>query len=305
MGDELPTVDSYYRYKAGTAAIAKWLVKAALTVGLEVPVATARTVTKARTTSSNNKQMLTVEQFTELAQGIARQDLLRIKVGGSIVVVLREVIDLRRAANAFFQKHARFASHENASHAHFINVLEGVLHSLEAQETTKSWSLPKKTTSSKDVNRPDAITLQASVSSDINADTDTDAEEREQATVATPPRQQVARRSKTGKKRPKPKPTKQEVPYEDFDVETSVDDLYVNLFHFFKFLNDTQLYLDDLWKEWACGNVTLVSASVTTDLAFDLVKRSEREFLEIEVVYNGEVSHLCVVLLVPPTDRAS
>lgn len=77
----------------------------------------------------------------------------------------------------------------------------------------------------------------------------------------------------------------------DFDRERSFEELHFMLFCFFKDLNDVRQHLrSNVWAQYNDGEMLLMTASVVTDLAIDVVKRRERALLDTEVNIGGKQS---------------
>lgn len=85
--------------------------------------------------------------------------------------------------------------------------------------------------------------------------------------------------------------SKAEYTYEEsFDLKRSFEELYFMLFCFFKDMNDIRQHLSRIvWSRYKEGEMTLMTASVVTDLAID-VKRREQAFLDTEVTLGIETA---------------
>jgi hypothetical protein len=65
----------------------------------------------------------------------------------------------------------------------------------------------------------------------------------------------------------------------EINNETTDDELHFAIHCFFDDLNRLRDFLDELWSDYKNGRVDLITASVTTNTAIDLVHRAEKELL--------------------------
>ncbi|KAF7191460.1 hypothetical protein HII31_06962 [Pseudocercospora fuligena] len=286
MPVEVPWSDSVRRYKRGTEDVARWLIRAGRACGLSIE----------SSTSHNKKQLVSTEQFLRLAQAVARQEDMRIGVDRHLIATLKDVIELRKSVNEFCQgsigKTDVHAS-SDATHAHFIGVLQEVLDALTSlQQTSESWTLPAATSRQSTTGAPHvASCADAAEHGRLEEDENSDRDERE---ALAPLRQQVIRHSrgrKNGKQKSRPK-RKNLAAVDEFHLEVSTQELYSMLIYFFTDLDEVRIFLLRLWNDYADGKTTLVAAAVATDLATDAIRRQEREFLDTEVYLRGRLCTL-------------
>jgi hypothetical protein len=71
------------------------------------------------------------------------------------------------------------------------------------------------------------------------------------------------------------------VPFE-YEIEVGIgnEEIYFAIFCLFTDLQAIRKFLLDLWRDYQSGQTDLVAASLTTNLAFDLVRRAEKDFSE-------------------------
>ncbi|KAK4547108.1 hypothetical protein LTR36_001329 [Oleoguttula mirabilis] len=194
--------------------------------------------------------------------------------------VLENVISLRKAASVFFRQHSssnELFDRHNEGHLHVIEVLEDVQRILEPlrpvareQPQPDATAIPSASTTSVG-NLFDALEVEEIDEPTCNQDsvTGSKARQKKAKTVAAPHKG------------------------ERFELGTSEEDLYFILFTFFKDLNDIRRVLRETWEGYRDGTIPLMSASVTTDLAFEVVKQKERSFLDTDVLLsNGEQTTL-------------
>lgn len=80
-----------------------------------------------------------------------------------------------------------------------------------------------------------------------------------------------------------------------YELQTSDDDIVFAIFSFFKDVNEVRDYLQGVWKDYRQGKVNVMSAAVTTDTAFTLLRHSSQDTLEAlpgNIGYEGMVAIL-------------
>lgn len=65
----------------------------------------------------------------------------------------------------------------------------------------------------------------------------------------------------------------------EWDAEDEEDELYFMIYCFFKDFNYLREYIQERWCDYQDGILSLAAVSVTTNTAFELLQRSERELL--------------------------
>lgn len=289
--------DTYRRYKADTGQVVAWLAETAQKSGYALSADSApasprgssgggakskgpksdRTPSSATTSKATQQQTaLTIQQVTNIAEWIARLNP-PVSVPSLIVTLLESAISARKRCSQWFQSNARGANAENTTHSHFINVLESVLQILPPRLSTPDTesSLPKPL----DVAPPSPdqqimevtdnfgiLAIDEGELAEVNEDTST----LPQSTTASP--------SASTKRIPR-----------SYKVETTDNDeeIYFALFCLFTDLRDLRDFLLDLWHDYRCGETDLVTASLTTNLSFDLVRQVEKDLFDSFPVFKS------------------
>jgi hypothetical protein len=282
---------SYKRYKVETNRVAAWLAETAQTCGytLEGQPAIARPSGgrlkgKARKEARQAKTVgpaaglrltISANSLPAMAQSIANQTP-PIRVPAFILGLLNSAITLRKRCAGWFQtKTARKdLLHERLDgHAHFISVLEQVRQILEPS------SAPDTAESAREGTQHENTAQTGPAAEPTSAQTnpydllylDDDASESVQTSEIPVPVLNAARVQTT------PSPERK-VTYE-LDNPTSNEETYFALFCFFDDLNQLRDFLHELWSDYKAGKVDLITVSVTTNTAIDLVRRAEKEFV--------------------------
>ncbi|KAG4435219.1 hypothetical protein IFR05_009295 [Cadophora sp. M221] len=82
-------------------------------------------------------------------------------------------------------------------------------------------------------------------------------------------------------------------PERKYGIEEAAADYAMGVFFFFQDLNKVRDYLKSLWQDYRDGKVDLVSASVTTNCAFELIERNEEQLkISNEHFENGRFDYL-------------
>jgi hypothetical protein len=200
-----------------------------------------------------------------------------IQVPSSILGLLNSAITLRKRCSGWFKTKTTREDllHQRLDgHAHFISVLERV------RQILKPNSDPDTTESAREDIQHDSTAHTEPAAESTSAQTnpydllylDDDASEDSVTTSETPvPDLNTARLQHT------PSPQRK-VTYE-LDNHNSDEETYFALFCFFDDLNQLRDFLCQLWSDYKIGKVDLITVSVTTNTAIDLVRRAEKEFI--------------------------
>jgi hypothetical protein len=277
--------DTYKRYKADTNRVTAWLVSTAQKCGQTLegePINPSRPpgprlkgkarkqARKTATTSATLQHNITVNGLLESAQLIASQEP-PITVPKFIFGVLKSAISLRRqCANWFQTKSGAGGSlpQEFSTHSHFIEVLERIRQILEPALAPGAPDLSRQGTNpraAKDVGA-ESQTEQNNPYDVLFPDDELDGsiEEPEMPVVQSTSRVQAA------------PATPRKVTYE---LKHTDEEVYFALFCFFDDLNRLCGFLNDLWSDYKAGLCDLITVSVTTNTAIELVHRAEQEFV--------------------------
>jgi len=274
-------VDTHKVYKDDTDRVVTWLAETAQTCGypLALPPAgrlkgKARKLARERekadgASSAAVRHTIPVNQFTDLADCIAKHKPI-VKVPQVVLRLLDRAIALRKRCADWFQFQPATADvvSDNSKHSHFIGVLESVLQILHPKSASKS------TDSAPQSNGAPPSTNSASKSDheldklanfyDILSIDDTDSIETPMTETAT---DNAASRKNTSAQ-----PRK--VIYE---AEVTEEEVCFAMVCFFNDLHHLRMFLQNLWQQYHRGTLDLMTASVTTNTAINLVRRAEQD----------------------------
>lgn len=265
-------LNTYRTYKAGTNKITTWLAQAAQRCGVEVnatlstPEGTNAPTKKGKKASATQKYAIPLKDFVSIAKAIAFSTKPTIRMPNSVVSLIRSVIGLRRQATEFFARMSKSRSSATvqaatAGHRHFITVLEAVLTIFDSS------SKDTDDLTSEATNLFDALTV----------------EEPSDAAEAEPAAANLKKKGSSANEAA------------EYELQTTSDDIVFTIFSFFKDVNDVRQYLQGVWKDYRQGKVDAMSAAVTTDTAFTLLKHSSGDVLEAlpgQTKYQGMVAVL-------------
>ena len=254
-----PYVDTYKTYEEGTKGITTWLVENVRRCGadlsfLDSVVSTtansgdAAKSKKGKTAPAKSiKYQVPLKQFTTVAKRIASSTDPKIELPRSISRLFQSVVILRKQVSDFFtkitkSKSSAAAQAADAGHRHFISVLEDVLNILRpAKPTDETDAAPL-------VNQFEALTVEGPTSPG----------------GSSPPT--------AGKKAAK----RAELTEYDIESSAAVENIFA-IFAFFKDVNEVRQYLQTVGTDYRGGKLDIMSAAVTTDTAFTLLKHSSEE----------------------------
>lgn len=251
-------VDSYRRYKRGTAKVAQWLANAGRLCGVKLDLGK----------KVHDKYLMPLNKFRELAGIIAQCKEPEIEVRPELFDLLQETISLRQAATVFFRSNSSTNEHfeqSNEGHLYTIEVLQEVLDTLEPLRKVQQPPDPKVRASG----------THGSANQTGNIFDALDVEDIAEPVVHL-------ELAKGSKEKQSEKKTKPQDTNDAFELGSSTEELFFTLFCFYKDLHDIQAYLNKLWADYKDGCVPLTSAAATTDLAFEVVKRKEEDMLQSE-----------------------
>ncbi|MCJ1287916.1 hypothetical protein MMC26_007268 [Xylographa opegraphella] len=287
---------SYKRYKAHTTVFTTWLAETAARCGFvsshrstnPVHPPSTRLKGKARkeaqaaansTKASSSKQTAThgipslkyivpIADLTAQAQTIVNSTRPKIQVPQHIIDAAERAIATRRRFTSWFRKSADkvgVQEADNKKHSHFANVLEDILKALEPcfpPATPQSEALAESKDEISWANRFELLAV-------------------DQMPI-TEPSTECARPETTSEL-----PHSAKVVYEiDTSEEDSVEERIFATYCLFEDLKQLRQFLTELWTDYHSGKVDLMTASVTTNTAFDLVRRSEEDFIRAYPKFN-------------------
>ena len=232
-------MSTYRTYKAGTKRLTTWLVQAAKLCGVD------------STSFATAKYEIPLGKFVELAKAITESKDPKIKVPHEIIIIARTVIALRKETGAILAKltgsSTKHAS--QASHRHFITVLETVLRIL-APPSSAATNEDQAAAGAEVINMFAALTVEEPT-------LDTDAA----APTAT---------KKTAKKQPS----------QEYEIQdSSTDEFMLAVLGFLKDYIEIEKFVMTAWMHYRDGRLSLMAASVATDTAYGMIKRSSEDLL--------------------------
>ena len=236
--------DSHKRYKADTNCVAAWLAE---TSQLKCGYTLMAQSPNASPTSTG--RVITTQELVTMAEVIAGRKP-PIKTPRFIVDLLRSAITLRTRCTKWFSSQARGQTAQNTAHSHFIGVLEKILQVLQPTVATSS---------------PSSQHTDAKIDNISNLFDVLDIEESkmtENTSPTTSTAEPVA-----------PKKTRR------YQMEPDDGEVYFALYCFFDDLNHMRDHLQQIWRDYKHGKETLVTASVITNTAFQLVQQAEQELM--------------------------
>jgi hypothetical protein len=175
---------------------------------------------------------------------------------------LRSSISARKRCARWFQSNATDENAKNTTHNYFIDVLERVLQILYPSAPEAELFSSPAAEEILDVARDFGIlSIEESEVEAIKPD----ATSKSAVSMTTRPSAST-----------KPNPIEYEIEFEIGDN----DETYFALFCFFTDLKAIRDFILNLWRDYRAGQIDLVTASLTTNLAFGLGQRAERDLLE-------------------------
>jgi hypothetical protein len=276
--------DTHKRYKADTNRVSQWLAETAQKCGFDLGPQpstsrlSGRLKGKARkaarlnpspATTASSPHIVTVQGFTDTAEFIVQQTP-PIRVPDTVLGLLRSAVNLRQRCSTWFQKQSNQEDlgESTDKHSHFIGILEDVLKILEPH----SRSAP-----SQDDIHQSMEKLSLNAKSKLPAEHDHNPYDvwfiDEDASVAEI--------SPALEPRPEAKRTKRVPSTVRYEMEATDEEFFFGVFCFFDDLNRLRDFLDALWVGYKEGTCDLISASVTTNCALELVQRHEKDFVTL------------------------
>ncbi|KAI9091296.1 hypothetical protein DFS34DRAFT_329689 [Phlyctochytrium arcticum] len=73
-------------------------------------------------------------------------------------------------------------------------------------------------------------------------------------------------------------PAAYEIDHQEYDVEEDDSEVFFSVYCLFKDLANIRAFIQDLWKEYKAGKVDLVTASVTTNTALEMIHDLQEDF---------------------------
>ncbi|KAH9207683.1 hypothetical protein DL95DRAFT_415434 [Leptodontidium sp. 2 PMI_412] len=292
-------LETYTRYKDDTDAFATWLSNTARVCGyrgdnlVEEPANTksaafsgrlkgkARKEAKKKVTepasNTTTKHRLPTRELLIQAELVASHNKPPVTVPLSIQIVLQRAITARKRCSTWFKnivsatKTSEFQD-SNATHEYFITVLERTFELLEPRFE------PKKSTTRSDTQQssstPHTPQDQASELGNrfqgLEVDDISD-HESENFGIKLPTKTTADPGNRSKAKTPNV-----------FELELFVvDDMPFFVYCFFEDLHRTRKLILQIWEDFREGKLSALTASITTNIAMELVQKAEKEILNI------------------------
>ena len=299
-------LDTHKLYKEDTNRVVTWLAETAQKCGYSLtdgPPATrrpgrlkgkarqaARELERGRDADTSTpavRRSIPVNELTDLAHSIAKHKP-RVKVPQVILRLLDRAISLRKQCADWFLKNVATEEgvSDNSKHWHFIGVLESTLHILHPKSGVDTDSKPQSKNATPSMNIAAESEGKLVNMYDALCIDDSDDDSSAIPTAATP----TASRTKTPSQPHK-------VVYE---AESAIDDVYFTLFCFLNDLKQLRQFLRNLWQQYDAGTLDLMTVSMTTNTAINLVRRAEQDHFDTAISQNiikGVVSRMSQMIL--------
>ena len=289
---------SYIRYKEDTNVFTTWLSQAAVACGYkpaqreqykqwpaeqQTPTITPRLKGKARkeakAAAAESKKLsddfeaprttvkynITTQELLNQAEAVANCKKAAVKVPDSVVRIVQRAIGARKRCASWFQKTGILSEEGSTNtHLHFVATLERALSTLRPDLQLSEMASPVKGSSPTTTASIEELKNRFSVLGLEETGDDFDPAAAEAATNII-----VAKKS----------PAKDcVVEIYELEDQSDIEHAFI-IFCFFEDLHRLQEFLQETWKEYKTSNCDLTVASVTTNLAFNLVRRAEDELI--------------------------
>ena len=218
-----------------------------------------------------------LSQFTELAHKVAEDSGTIIPK--SVIKLASQVVDLRRGFSRFYEKQATDSTRTATSkHAHFVSTLEEVINILKARSSGASYYSVNASTSTNAGNTTKASTDRISGATEmlsnqfdhLELEETIDIDDALPALSAAMPTTGAAA-SKTDDK------VSRRVEYQS-DNDEDDEEKYFAMYCLFADLHGLRTFIGKTWEDYSDGRMDLMAASILTNTAFDLVRRTETKF---------------------------
>ena len=218
-----------------------------------------------------------LSQFTELARKVAEAGV--IVVPESVIKLANQVVDLRRGFSRFYEKQATDSTRTaDLKHAHFVSTLEEVINILRPPSSGASDNAEYASTPIDKGNAKKASTDGISNGTEMLSNQFDHLELEEPIEIddalsalntAMPTTGAAA--SKTDEK------VSHRVEYQSDNNEDD-EEKYFAMYCLFTDLHGLRNFIGRTWDDYSDGRIDLITASILTNTAFDLVRRMETKF---------------------------
>lgn len=297
---------SYKRYKEDTNVFATWLSKTAKSCGYKHPGLTdpetisnpskvnipgpqgARLKGKARKeaklaaerndepSNASTQANVPVVQYTmrtvdllEQAKVVAKFTKPRIQMPFNILRVVQRAIQARRRCAAWFEKTGAKNDDSIDGHVHFISVLEKALVILESCCTASN---KKSRASTQEQKLKDSASADIDGNSLRNRFNMLDVEDTNDVVL------DVAASDITAAQKSPTTTAQSANDVYELEIQYGADLAFI-VFCFFEDMHRIQDFLKETWTKYKAGTLDLMTATITTNVAFDLIRRAEDDII--------------------------
>lgn len=248
-------IDTYDRYKNGTNTVISWLLDAAKSSNGNQE--------NGRKTGQQEKADAPVARLRDLVP-LATKASKSENVPAELLGILKDVIQARHKAHSWYQhctlsNRAISSEQKNDTHLYFIGVLQEVLNILQGSET-----LARLATHG----------AEGDEASPPKEDTSAPSNLYEYLELEEPLESLLAEPEVKDSEASKPS-----VVHPDLDVEIASEEKLFALFCFFKDAYKLHEVLIERWSSYSKGLCSLVSASLTTTAAMDLIREANEDLV--------------------------
>ncbi|KAJ3296684.1 hypothetical protein HK104_001363 [Borealophlyctis nickersoniae] len=252
--------DSHKRHKADTSRLAQWLVDNAKRLGYEPEMSVAGSVPTGSKRLKGKARKLAREAAAKSGTSIplpVGKRLVKL-FRPSILTIARRAIRARKRCAEWFRRSPvdddAMKARKDKGHWHFVTVLEDVVKILTP------FAVPEVR---KETEKGDESTSEVSLENQFSLLEVDEMEENIEDATQVPPLP----------------PSDGIIGEEVYDVEYEESEVIFATFCLFEDLADIRRFLQQTWTDYREGRIDLITASVTTNTAVDLVRDAEEELV--------------------------
>ena len=218
-----------------------------------------------------------LSQFTELARKVAEAGV--IVIPENVIKLASQVVDLRRGFSRFYEKQATDSTRTaDLKHAHFVSTLEEVINILRPPSSVASDNAENASTPINNANTSKPSTDRISNGTEMLSNQFDHLELEEPIEIddalpalSTEMPTNGAAASQTDEK------ASHRVEYQSANEEDD-EEKYFAMYCLFTDLHGLRNFIGRTWDDYSDGRIDLMTASILTNTAFDLVRRMEIKF---------------------------
>lgn len=214
-----------------------------------------------------NKYSVKTHELVRQAELIAKNG--KIKIPETILRVVKRAIQARKRCTAWFSKTGVDNGHSTEGHVHFIEILERIIDMLTEDESVNATTEKKATD---EPPTPSTMKYQ-DFSGSNNRFSNLEIEETDDSADTSATLQDLSATSTVSKGGQRIKTTKI-IDIVEAELDNAFDRAF-QIFCFFEDLHKIQDFLNETWESYKLGDLDLITAAMTTNAAFDIVRREE------------------------------